>query len=75
MHVCACCICVQDLSSWSLKDLRQWCRDHEQYAGGSREEVEQRISDSVCEGARLSVYFPARDCWREGIVIHVLKQE
>lgn len=66
---------VQDLSSWSLKQLRQWCRDHCRYAGGSREEVEQRISEALCADARVSVYFPARDCWRDGTVVKILKQE
>lgn len=65
----------QDLSAWSLNKLRQWCRDQSLYAGGSREEVEGRISGALAVGAKLYVFFPARDCWRDGTVINILRQE
>ncbi|KAL4452646.1 hypothetical protein ABPG75_008308 [Micractinium tetrahymenae] len=39
-----------DLSSWSTEKLRQYCRDRGLYAGGSRQDVEQRVRECQLYG-------------------------
>lgn len=63
-----------DLSSFSRRELQEFCRGHELYAGGSHAELEDRINEAVTVNRAVLVYFPARSEWREGFIGRVLRQ-
>ncbi|KAL4439016.1 hypothetical protein ABPG77_006953 [Micractinium sp. CCAP 211/92] len=41
---------LADLATWDTERLRQYCRDRGQYAGGSRQDVEQRVRNCMLYG-------------------------
>lgn len=70
----SCALPLQDLSSFSRRELQEFCRGHELYAGGSHAELEDRINEAVTVNRAVLVYFPARSEWREGFIGRVLRQ-
>lgn len=69
---------AQDLERFSREELREFCRDHELYAAGSRADLAARINEfaltQIQPGKRAEVYYPAQNTSRSGIILRVLKQ-
>jgi hypothetical protein len=68
-------IVLQDLSSWTRAELQDKCRENGLYAGGSKQQLEERLVDALVPGTTLSVFFPGRGKWREGFITRILFDE
>lgn len=66
---------LQDVGTWSYKELQSFCKYHSLKANGNTAELRERINSAFCENAVVDVMsktFPAT--YRRGVITQLLNE-